>query len=172
MESNSTHIQFIEPIQKVFCESCAVSKSHKKTSRISMRQVTKRFQILHIDIDDSISENSHSRSHDFILFIYDFSQYIVVIFLKRKLETLQALKKFKNELETIQDGMKIETLRLDNGAEYISQTFSKFLKTNHIRYEPMAPYTPEENKVSECTNRTIVEQVRAMLHDVDLSIRF
>jgi hypothetical protein len=68
--------------------------------------------------------------------------------------------------------MKIETLRSDNGGECTSQAFSKFLQAHNVSNELTVPYTPQENGVFDRANRTIVEQARAMLHDVDLPIRF
>ena len=62
-------------------------------------------------------------------------------------------------------GEKIKTLRYDNGSEYTSKEFEDYLKKNGIRHECTVPKTPEQNGVAERMNRTLVENVRAMLSD-------
>ncbi len=37
-----------------------------------------------------------------------------------------------------------------------------------IKWEPTVPYAPEQNGVSKCVNRTIMEQVRAILSNTKL----
>ena len=61
-----------------------------------------------------------------------------------------------------------KTLRTDNGGEYRSGEFSKYLRTEGIRHELTVPKTPEQNGVTEQFNRTLVECVRAVLSDAHL----
>jgi hypothetical protein len=55
--------------------------------------------------------------------------------------------------------------RLDGGSEYGGQKLLNFLQGRGIRLEPSVPYTPEQNGVSERSNRTIFEKLRSILHD-------
>ena len=63
---------------------------------------------------------------------------------------------------------KIKTLHSDNGGKYTSKEFEDYLKKNGIRHERTVPKTPEQNKVADRINRTLVETVRAMLSDSKL----
>ena len=63
---------------------------------------------------------------------------------------------------------KIKILRTDNGTEYESNEFHDFCKEVGIKRETTTPYTPAQNGVAERKNRTIMEVVRAMLHDQGL----
>lgn len=63
---------------------------------------------------------------------------------------------------------KIKILRTDNGTEYTSEKFKKFLSSNGIQHQLTCPYTAQQNGVSERYNRTITERARCLLHDASL----
>ena len=71
---------------------------------------------------------------------------------------------FKALIEN-QTEKKIKILRTDNGTKYESNEFYDFCKEAGIKRKTTTPYTPEYNGVAERKNHTIVEVVRAMLHD-------
>lgn len=55
---------------------------------------------------------------------------------------------------------KIQTLRSDNGVEYVNNDFKNFLNDYGIRYQITICYTPEQNGVGKRVNRTIAEKAR------------
>ena len=57
-------------------------------------------------------------------------------------------------------------------AKYDNAIFQKILKEESITYEPSAPYTQNQNGISECMNRTIMEKARSMLLEADLPESF
>ena len=61
---------------------------------------------------------------------------------------------------------KVKTLRTDNGGEYTSTSFEKYLKDEGIRHEVTVPKTPGQNGRAERMNRTLVEMTRSMLGDM------
>ena len=71
-----------------------------------------------------------------------------------------------------QSGRRVKALRTDNGGEYTSSRFEKFLQDEGIHHERTIPKTPEQNGVAERMNRTLVEMVRSMLFDSKLPHRF
>ena len=110
----------------------------------------------------------------FILYIDDLTRMIWVYFLKSKgaAETLQTFQNFKVLVEKSGDH-KIRRIRCDNGkGEYDNERFRGYLIENGITYEPSAPYTQNQNGVSERMIRTIVEKARSMLHDAKLGESF
>ena len=63
----------------------------------------------------------------------------------------------------------IQALRFDNGKEYTSVQFIMFCgEEAGIEHQLTAPYTPQQNRVSERKNWTIMEMVRCMLHEKGL----
>jgi hypothetical protein len=78
-------------------------------------------------------------------------------------ECLEKFKEFKALLET-QSEHKIKVFRSDNGGEYISKGFKRFLNAHDIEKQTSTPYRPQQNGVAERANRTLVEMARNMLH--------
>ena len=97
-----------------------------------------------------------------------------VYFLKVKSheETLEAFQVFKATAEKTSSRL-IRRFRCDNGrGEYDNRFFLEFLSAERIGYEPAAPYTQNQNGVSERKIRTIVERARTMLLEASLPERF
>ena len=68
----------------------------------------------------------------------------------------KALEKFmhnKNEVE-IQLGKKIKTIKSDRGGEY-DAPFNRFCQEHGIIHQTSAPYTPQQNEVAGCKNKTL-----------------
>ena len=111
----------------------------------------------------------HSRY--FVTFIDDFSRKVWLYTLKTKGECLEKFKEFKALAEK-QSGHMIKVFRSDNGGEFISKGFRRFLKKHGIEKQRSTPYTPEQNGVAERANRTIVEMARSMIHAQHLKLEF
>lgn len=99
----------------------------------------------------------------------DYTGYGVVNFMKRKSEGLEHLKNYSARLEN-EIGHPIITLRSDNGGEYTSNELEVWLKEKGILRETSVDKNPEQNGVSERTNRTILESARSMLHSFSLGV--
>lgn len=114
---------------------------------------------------------SHSKMKYVITFIDDFSRKTTIYFLFEKSQVLDKFKIYKALVEN-QSQKKIRKLRSDNGGEYVSKEWSEFCNTHGIARELTAPYTPQQNGVSERKNRTLVESARCMLHLSKLPNKF
>jgi len=91
--------------------------------------------------------------------------------LKFKSEVVGVFWKFKKMVEN-QSDCKIQAVRLDNGKEYTSAEFNMFCEEAGIEHQFTAPYTPQQNGVSERRNIYIMEMARCMLHDKELPKMF
>ena len=67
-------------------------------------------------------------------------------------------------------GKKVKRFRSDGGGEYTSYEFDQLLRDSGIIREKTAPYSPEQNGVSERANRTIIGRAKAMLHQSGLGM--
>ncbi|KAL0420408.1 UNVERIFIED_CONTAM: Retrovirus-related Pol polyprotein from transposon TNT 1-94 [Sesamum latifolium] len=83
----------------------------------------------------------------------------------------QVFWKFKVKVEN-ESGCKIQIIRSDNGKEYTSTEFDKFCEDSGIEHQLTAPYTPQQNGVSERRNRYIMEMSRCMLYEKNLPKKF
>ena len=54
-------------------------------------------------------------------------------------------------------------MRVNNGMELVNEEIITFCKAEGITIETTAPYSPSQNSVAKCFNRTLIELVRAML---------
>ena len=78
-----------------------------------------------------------------------------IYFLRFKSEVAGVFWRFKAWIEN-QSGCKIQVVRSDNGKEYTSDQFNFFCDEAGIEHQLTAPYTPQQNGVSERKNRTIM----------------
>ena len=61
-------------------------------------------------------------------------------------------------------------MRSDNGGEFTSNEFNDFCKKVGIKRELTIPYNPQQNGVVERKNKSIMEVVKAIIHDQDLPV--
>ena len=97
----------------------------------------------------------------FLTLIDDYSRKLWIYFLKNKSETFLKFKEWKILVET-QVGKKWKKLRTDNGLEFLSNDFNSFYQKEGIVTYRTVIYTPQQNGLAECMNRTILERVRCM----------
>ncbi|GJX95136.1 zinc finger, CCHC-type containing protein, partial [Tanacetum coccineum] len=81
---------------------------------------------------------------------------------------LDKFKVFKTEVE-LQQGSLIKRFRTDRGGEYMD---TLYFQSVGIIYETTAPYTPQQNGISERKNRVLKEMVNSMLSYSGMSQRF
>ena len=153
------------------CPPCPLGKYHKTYQRqIPAARTESPLALVHSDTCGPFRTPAVSGAKHFILFIDDYTRTTWVYFLKVKSheETLEAFQVFKATAEKT-SGHLIRRFRCDNGrGEYDNRFFLEFLSAEGISYEPAAPYTQNQNGVSERKIRTIVEQARTMLLEASL----
>jgi hypothetical protein len=107
----------------------------------------------------------------FITFTDDFSRYDYIYPIKERSKALEKFKIFKVEVEN-HHNIKIKLVRSDRGGEYyghhtpygqVSKPFARFLQKNDIFAQYSMPDDPQQNKVVERHNRTLMDMVRNML---------
>ncbi|WJZ92889.1 hypothetical protein VitviT2T_011862 [Vitis vinifera] len=150
------------------CESCELGKQQRQPFPQNMsKRATHKLELIHSDICGPMSTTSLSNNVYFALFIDDFSRMTWVYFLKTKSQVLSMFKSFKKMVET-QSGQNVKVLRTDNGGEYTSKEFRVFCQEAGIVHQLTAPYSPQQNGVSERKNRTVMEMARCMLFEKKL----
>ncbi|KAJ4728518.1 Retrovirus-related Pol polyprotein from transposon TNT 1-94 [Melia azedarach] len=100
----------------------------------------------------------------------DHSRKLWVYTLKTKDQVLYVFKQFQASVER-QTGKKLKCIRTDNGGEY-SRPFDEYCRQLGIRHQKTPPKTPQLNGLVERMNRTLVERVRCLLSQAQLSISF
>ena len=76
--------------------------------------------------------------------------------LKQKSEITGVFWKFKAKVEN-ESACLIQTIGSDNGKEYTSKTLNRSCEEAGIEHQLTAPYSPQQNDISERKNRFIME---------------
>jgi len=136
------------------CEACIEGK-HQRTSfpKDEASRASKLLELVHSDVCEPMKTTSRGGARYFVTFIDDFSRKTHVYLLKAKGEVFNKFKAYKALVEN-QTGMKIKTLRSDNGGEFVSKSLMTFCMnvesnvkqvhlTHHnkmeLRNEPIGP---------------------------------
>ena len=104
-------------------------------------------------------------------FIDDYSRHGVVYFLRTKDQCVVAFKKFLAWAEN-QTSDKLLALHSDHRGEYLARAIKAILDDKGIEHRLMMLGLPQQNRLAEQWNRTIMEKARAMLHSAGLSLGF
>nr|GFB43367.1 hypothetical protein [Tanacetum cinerariifolium] len=86
-------------------------------------------------------------------------------------ETSGILRNFITEIENLKD-LKVKIIRCDNGGEFRNKEMNDFYSRKGIKKEFSNARTPQQNRITESKNRTLIEAVRIMLADAKLPVTF
>nr|GEV85253.1 retrotransposon protein, putative, Ty1-copia subclass [Tanacetum cinerariifolium] len=159
----------IESLEK--CVSCISVKMARKPYSHQVEMAKDLLGLIHTDVCGQFKIVSRQGASYFVTFTNDFSRYGYVYLLKHKHEVFESFKVFQKEVEN-QLGKTIKSLRSDRRGEYMSQEFLDHLKDHGIIAHRTPPYTPQNNRVSERRNRTLLDMVRSMMSQTTLPKSF
>ena len=138
----------------------------------SGRQETKQtLDYVHSDLWGPSQVSSHGGARYFITFIDDYSRRVWFYVLKHKSEAFEKFKEWTALMET-QTEKRLKRLRTDNGLEFCSSDFENFCKSKGIARHRTVRHTPQQNGLIERMNRTLIEKVRCMLFNTNMSKHF
>lgn len=143
------------------CTVCARCKITRKPFKSSNNREKTILGLVHSDICGPMNTESLGGAKYFVTFIDDHTRYTEVAMLRNKSDVLEAFKKYKRKVENY-TGKRIKMLRTDNGGEFLSSAFTKFLEEEGVSRQLSVEYTPQQNGVAERANRTLVEMARCM----------
>ncbi|GJT04270.1 zinc finger, CCHC-type containing protein [Tanacetum coccineum] len=141
------------------CKTCTLTKITRQPFAKNVIRDTKLLELVHSDLCDFHSTPSLGNKKYVVTFIDDATRYCYVYLCHTKYEALDKFKIYKEEVE-LYHGVKIKTLRTDRGGEYYDPVY---FQSTGIIHQTTAPYTPQQNGVSERKNRTLKEMVNSML---------
>ncbi|KAI9180050.1 hypothetical protein LWI28_000646 [Acer negundo] len=153
------------------CESCLEGKITKRTFSAKGARATECLGLIHTDVCGPMSIQARGGYEYFITFTDDYSRFGYVYLMRHKSDAFDMFKAFKAEVEN-QLEKHIKILRSDRGGEYLSGDFQQYLIDNGIVSQFSAPGTPQQNRVAERRNRTLLDMVRSMLSYSTFPISF
>jgi len=144
------------------CEHCIFGKQKKVSfSKAKKTPKVEKLELVHTDVWGPAQVKSVENSRFYVTFIDGSTRKIWVYFLKNKSDVFFVFKRWKTEVKN-QTGLKVKSLKSDNGREYDSQEFQDFCSEHEIRMIKTILGTLEQNVVAERMNRTLNERARCM----------
>ncbi|GJV49240.1 retrovirus-related pol polyprotein from transposon TNT 1-94 [Tanacetum coccineum] len=127
--------------------------------------------LLHMDLFGPTFVKSLMKKMYCLVVEDDYSRFIWVFFLATKDETSGILKSFKTGIENLVDH-KVKVIRCDNRTEFKNREMNQFCKMKGILRQFSVARTPQQNRVAERRNRTLIEATRTMLANSKLPTTF
>jgi transposase InsO family protein len=125
------------------CEACQKGRQVRENfPKRSITRVQVPLEVVHSNLCGPMPTTSLSGSRYFVTFTDNFIRYMWIYFMKNKSQTLEKFQLFKKLVENM-IGKKIRTFRTDGRGEYISNSFTNFLKQSGIRRQKTQPDTPQ-----------------------------
>jgi transposase InsO family protein len=122
----------------------------------------KSLETIHLD---PCSKNLGGSSKNLgLVIINDYSHFTWVFFVYDKSEVQGKVKTFIRR-EQREFGLPIKKVRSDNGSEFHNTNVEEFLDEEGIKHEFSALYTPQQNRVVERKNRTLINMARIILDE-------
>jgi len=126
---------------------------------------------IHTDVWGPTKMASIGANHYFVSFIDDYSRRCWVYTMKHKGEVLELFVEWKKNMEK-NTGKKIKALHSDNGGEYTSDHFLQLCHDEGIKRYFTVREIPQQNRVAERMNITLLEKVHCMLSNAGISKSF
>jgi transposase InsO family protein len=149
---------------KGVCEGCVFEKHpQEKFDKGKSHKNYATLDLIHSDLMGPFPHPSINKERFILIFVYDFSCFTWIYFLRKKSEVFQHLKDIKGLVET-QSGNKIKVLRTDNRGDYVNHEIHNIFHEVGIQLQHKVPYTLQQNKFAEWKNRSLKETTSCMLH--------
>nr|GEW06977.1 hypothetical protein [Tanacetum cinerariifolium] len=145
------------------CPSCEQGKSkrasHPPKPVPNSRQ---RLHLFHIDLCGPMRIASINGKRYVLVIVDDYSRYTWVHFLRSKDEAPEVIKTFLKRI-TVLFQSPVIIIRTDYDTEFKNQVLKEFFDSVGISHQLSSVRTPQQNRVVERQNRTLVEAARTML---------
>nr|GEX21387.1 integrase, catalytic region, zinc finger, CCHC-type, peptidase aspartic, catalytic [Tanacetum cinerariifolium] len=148
--------------KKHLCPSCEQGKSkrasHPPKPVPNSRQ---RLHLLHMNLCGPMRIASINGKRYVLVIVEDYSRYTWVHFLRSKDEAPKVIKTFLKRITVLLQSPVI-IIRTDNGIEFKNQVLKEYFDSVGISHQVSSVRTPQQNRVVERRNQTLVEAARTM----------
>ena len=155
----------------VICEPCLAGKMHSNPFPPSLNRALQPLELIHSDLHGPLPVQTREGFRYWITFIDDCTSFRAAILLRKKSDAFDAFRTFKAYAEN-QLNAKIKGLQDDKGGEYMSNAFIKFTTDCGIARRHTTRNRPQQNGVAERANRTMSDDITAMLSESRLPASF
>ncbi|GJY03068.1 putative ribonuclease H-like domain-containing protein [Tanacetum coccineum] len=147
------------------CVACQKGKQHRASCKSKTENsISLPLHLLHMDLFGPTFVKSLMKKMYCLVVTDDYSRFTWVFFLATKDETSGILKSFITGIENLVDH-KVKVIRCDNGTEFKNKEMNQFCEMKGILRQFSVARTPQQNRVAERRNMTLIEAARTMLAD-------
>ncbi|GKC46926.1 putative ribonuclease H-like domain-containing protein [Tanacetum coccineum] len=145
------------------CVACQKGKQHRASCKSKTENsISLPLHLLHMDLFGPTFVKSLMKKMYCLVVTDDYSRFTWVFFLATKDETSGILKSFITGIENLVDH-KVKVIRCDNRTEFKNKEMNQFCEMKGILRQFSVARTPQQNRVAERRNMTLIEAVRTML---------
>ncbi|GKD73556.1 retrovirus-related pol polyprotein from transposon TNT 1-94, partial [Tanacetum coccineum] len=145
------------------CPSCEQGNSKMASHPpIPVPNSKQRLHLLHMDLYGPIRVESINGKRYVLVIVDDYSRYMWVYFLRSKDEAPEVIKTFLKKIQVLLQALVI-IVRIDNVIEFKNQVLKEYFDSVGISHQASSVRTPQQSRVVERRNRTLVEAARTML---------
>ena len=130
--------------------------------RQSTYRAEKPLELLHADICGPISPCTLAGNKYFLLIVDNSTRWMWLYMLEAKSDAFEAFKKFKFLMENKTEYKIRRFRRIEVVSSYLQSSLN-FAKKKGIERHLTAPYSPQQNGIVECRNRTVMAMTRSLL---------
>jgi hypothetical protein len=144
------------------CDGCLAGKQRRVSflGEASYR-AAHRLELVHGDLCGPVTSATPGDNRFFFLLVDDLSRYTWLTLMKTKDQAMMAFMAFQARAEAEAE-RKLGTLRTDRDGEFTARAFIDYCTKEGIQRHLTASYTPEQNKVIERRNQTVMGMARSM----------
>lgn len=151
---------------KKYVGNCDVCKASKPTNVVQtapmgrFKEVSRPWQMLHMDFIGPLPRSKGGYCYIFVV-VDAMSKFVHIHPLRTA--TSKAIIRFLEDRIFLTFGVP-ETIISDNGSQFISTEFRKFLEKYKVKFWPTAIYHPQAN-AAEAANKTVSTSIRCYIKD-------
>jgi transposase InsO family protein len=154
------------------CQTCLTAKQTRAPfPHSALWRADAELELVHVDLCGPITPATVGGSKYFMLVVDDCTRWCSVFMLKTKDQALEAFVRYKAEAEN-NTRNRIKVLRSDRGGEFLAEAFKNVCEQDGIKRHFTAPYSPQQNRVVERKNKTMMEMARALIKSMKVPGRF
>ncbi|TPX30019.1 DNA-directed DNA polymerase [Synchytrium microbalum] len=151
------------------CSTCDISKMTRAKFGTAPRKDYQILERIDVDIQGPISPKSMGCGYALVVIDYRTRKSVVTLMDTRS----KAMASILSSIFRLQGPFptnRIQTIRLDNAAEFKSQDFQDYCSANGITLEYSTPYVPQQNGIAEAFNKKVSTVARSLLLASNLPI--
>ena len=161
-----TGIPFVDDMTD--CTSCMQGKQFKASYRTKPSSArASSIGVIHGDLCSPTPPSMGGAAH-FLTLTDEYSKFRRVFFIRTKDQTAGCIRDYIAWFRN-QTGKNITRLHTDQGLEFLNQEVAEMLKEIGAEHTTSNSRTPQQNGISERTNRTLVDLARTLIIDNNLN---